>query len=449
MAGEIEKLGCLDGARLIYSMWSGYLKDERQKPFLGWLTSHDIPLEECHTSGHASVADLIKLRNRFQRAPVVPIHTDQPARFEELFGDVLRPVDGEWWDVVKIDDNPEGTMSHLFVDTDRATTEELTAHFASRGVDRHLRPLNISSRVLRVGTDRLVLVGSDRAEGDYVNAFADAVHWYRRTLADGHPFTFRFFAGEHAVSVKEMMWTLKSALRPDVPMIIWEGNEPAKLSQPEFSTNCAERANQLAQQRSRKSPDLAISIQQRLNSDVFRWYRNVTAPGYSGRIDGLEVCFVQQDGKRGAVSIGKPGKNGAIGKERKVFQSLSGGCKPVEFDNANLDHAIDLLKKLAHERLFGELWPCQVEHRLEARILNGSLPVVVDGKKHSNVLVRNQLSPFAGTLSSNTNRPSSTLSKGLRGNTEVRTRSLHGWLKTATPTRHPRVNSPKRKCALG
>src|ERR1039458_5304473 len=114
-------------------------------------------------------------------------------------------------------------MSHLFVDTDRATTEELAALYAPRGVNREPRPLNISSKILRVRTDRLVLVGSARAEGDYVNAFADAVHWYRQTLADGDPFTFRFFAGKH---VKEMMWTLKSALTPNVPMIIWEGNEP-------------------------------------------------------------------------------------------------------------------------------------------------------------------------------------------------------------------------------
>src|SRR5712691_3616312 len=70
-------------------------------------------------------------------------------------------------------------------------------------------------------------------------------------------------------------------------------------------------------------------------------------------------------------------------------------------------------------------------------------------RRHSKVLARNQLSPFAGTLSSSTNLPNSTLSKGLRGNTEVKTRSLHGWLNTATPTRHPRVNSPKRTRALG
>ena len=101
MAEEVEKWGCLDGTRLIYSMWSGYLKDEKQKPFLQWLERHGIPLDECHTSGHASAADLVKLRKTFQKAPLVPIHTDQPGRFEEVFGNVVMRKDGEWWEVKK------------------------------------------------------------------------------------------------------------------------------------------------------------------------------------------------------------------------------------------------------------------------------------------------------------------------------------------------------------
>lgn len=79
------------------------------------------------------------------------------------------------------------------------------------------------------------------------------------------------------------------------------------------------------------------------------------------------------------MSIGKPGKKGAIGKEREVFLSLSGGRKCVGFDGSNLDDAIDLLKRLVHERLCGKLRPCQPEHRLEAMILRGSLPIAVDG----------------------------------------------------------------------
>ncbi|MEI8194536.1 MAG: MBL fold metallo-hydrolase [Phycisphaerae bacterium] len=99
MMQDVEKAGCLNGARLIYSMWRGYLDDRKQKPFLDWLKQREIPLVHCHTSGHASVGDLMKLRKRFSAAPVVPIHTEQPGRYEEVFGNVQRHKDGEWWEV--------------------------------------------------------------------------------------------------------------------------------------------------------------------------------------------------------------------------------------------------------------------------------------------------------------------------------------------------------------
>ena len=78
MMKDVERASCLEGSRLIYSLWSGYLKDSKTKPFLDWLDRHEIPLIECHTSGHASVQDLRKLRNAFPMAPVVPIHTSTP-----------------------------------------------------------------------------------------------------------------------------------------------------------------------------------------------------------------------------------------------------------------------------------------------------------------------------------------------------------------------------------
>ena len=99
MIEDMEQAKCVDGSRLIYSMWSGYLKDERQKPFLEWLGRNRIPLDECHTSGHAAVADLVKLRKAFKDAPLVPIHTDQPERFEEVFGNVRRWADRQWREI--------------------------------------------------------------------------------------------------------------------------------------------------------------------------------------------------------------------------------------------------------------------------------------------------------------------------------------------------------------
>lgn len=96
---DLEKADCLDGACLVYSMWDGYLKDEKLKPFLNWLDERDILLHPVHTSGHASVKDLQRLRKAFADAVVVPIHTQTPDLYEQTFGNVQMHNDGEWWEV--------------------------------------------------------------------------------------------------------------------------------------------------------------------------------------------------------------------------------------------------------------------------------------------------------------------------------------------------------------
>jgi ribonuclease J len=81
---------------------SGEFSSVSAQPLLQWVERRGLPLEQCHTSGHASVADLLKLRNAFPRAPVVPIHTDRPERFGEVFGNVRQRADGEWWEVERL-----------------------------------------------------------------------------------------------------------------------------------------------------------------------------------------------------------------------------------------------------------------------------------------------------------------------------------------------------------
>jgi ribonuclease J len=101
MRVDLENANCLAGACLVYSMWDGYLKDPKMKTFLSWLDDSRIPLHQCHTSGHASVKDLQRLRPAFGDAPVVPIHTQQPDLYEAMFGNVQQHEDGEWWEVAK------------------------------------------------------------------------------------------------------------------------------------------------------------------------------------------------------------------------------------------------------------------------------------------------------------------------------------------------------------
>ncbi len=96
---DVERAKCLDGACLIYSMWDGYLADKKTKQFVSWLKERGIPLHKCHTSGHASVKDLQRLRAAFHDAVVVPIHTDQPGLYKDTFGNVRICEDGKWWNV--------------------------------------------------------------------------------------------------------------------------------------------------------------------------------------------------------------------------------------------------------------------------------------------------------------------------------------------------------------
>jgi ribonuclease J len=99
MRRDLEKADCLGRACLVYSMWDGYLKDKKMKPFLAWLDDNNIPMHRIHTSGHATVKDLQRLRQAFGEAVVVPIHTQQPDLYEETFGNVRMHSDGEWWRV--------------------------------------------------------------------------------------------------------------------------------------------------------------------------------------------------------------------------------------------------------------------------------------------------------------------------------------------------------------
>ena len=99
MRQDVENARCLDGAQLVYSMWDGYLKEERMKPFLEWLKQNRIPMCHCHTSGHASVKDLRRLRKAFGSAAVVPVHCAEPEVYAKTFDRVQVHSDNEWWDV--------------------------------------------------------------------------------------------------------------------------------------------------------------------------------------------------------------------------------------------------------------------------------------------------------------------------------------------------------------
>jgi ribonuclease J len=97
MCNDLAQAGCLQNSTLIYSLWSGYLKEPKYDWLHPWLDERGIPLTHCHTSGHAHVADLQRLAKALAPKMLVPIHTFEPHRYETLFDNVVLKNDGERW----------------------------------------------------------------------------------------------------------------------------------------------------------------------------------------------------------------------------------------------------------------------------------------------------------------------------------------------------------------
>ena len=92
--------GLLTGGAVVWSMWDGYLEQPSGRNLLTNLSQAGVPLIHHHTSGHASVADLIRLAFELKPGVIVPIHTEAPGRYASALGRPVTPhPDGEWWGI--------------------------------------------------------------------------------------------------------------------------------------------------------------------------------------------------------------------------------------------------------------------------------------------------------------------------------------------------------------
>ena len=69
-----------DDVRIIYSMWTGYIEENLAVKAL----LETYPTYICHSSGHVTKDDLIKFIELVNPDAIIPVHTDNPERLEEL-----------------------------------------------------------------------------------------------------------------------------------------------------------------------------------------------------------------------------------------------------------------------------------------------------------------------------------------------------------------------------
>ncbi|MDA1313352.1 MAG: MBL fold metallo-hydrolase [Acidobacteria bacterium] len=97
MFGDLKRAQCLEGATLITSLWSGYVR--RSHDDLKELEQEGVNRFHVHTSGHATVEELSQFVQAIPTPRIVPIHLEDRGAFADLSTRVELRNDHEWWDV--------------------------------------------------------------------------------------------------------------------------------------------------------------------------------------------------------------------------------------------------------------------------------------------------------------------------------------------------------------
>jgi ribonuclease J len=95
MMPDIDRLPPNTAATLIYSLWPGYLDQDRSR-LASWCQKRAIALKTAHTSGHADPNSLVRLAKALSPRMVIPIHTEAPRIMESLVRNVHMLHDGDW-----------------------------------------------------------------------------------------------------------------------------------------------------------------------------------------------------------------------------------------------------------------------------------------------------------------------------------------------------------------
>jgi ribonuclease J len=85
----VDKLRSSGIINIIYSQWEGYLRDEHKNYCSDYINSlkndPGIMFHSVHTSGHATVPDLIQFAKALNPEKIVPVHTSFPEIFKKEF----------------------------------------------------------------------------------------------------------------------------------------------------------------------------------------------------------------------------------------------------------------------------------------------------------------------------------------------------------------------------
>lgn len=80
---------------LFYSMWSGYMEEEREKKFIAFMKEKGVILHKLHTSGHADINTIKSIVRHTTPSKLIPVHTENALWYEQEYSTDINVITDE------------------------------------------------------------------------------------------------------------------------------------------------------------------------------------------------------------------------------------------------------------------------------------------------------------------------------------------------------------------
>lgn len=84
MLSDFKYSDNFENSIFIYSLWDGYLKDEKMKELIKFYKNRNMQFVGLHTSGHLFAKDLEEIIQKICVKTVIPVHTSSPTELAEM-----------------------------------------------------------------------------------------------------------------------------------------------------------------------------------------------------------------------------------------------------------------------------------------------------------------------------------------------------------------------------
>ncbi|MEQ8192684.1 MAG: MBL fold metallo-hydrolase [Candidatus Eremiobacterota bacterium] len=99
MMKDLQIIGNLSSATLIYSLWHGYKSEKKTQEFLSELMKNGVTITDLHSSGHADFDTIKQMVDKLQPKNIIPIHTENGDKFKEISNNIIEPYNGMVLDI--------------------------------------------------------------------------------------------------------------------------------------------------------------------------------------------------------------------------------------------------------------------------------------------------------------------------------------------------------------